>query len=65
MNKQLHILILEDDEADAELMMRELHRANIEFISRRVDTKEDFQRELTDFTPDLVLADYTLPSFDG
>lgn len=65
MNKQLRILILEDNVVDAELMERELHRADIEFKSRRVDTKEDFQRELADFTPDLILADYTLPSFDG
>jgi len=55
MNKQLRILILEDNVVDAELMERELHRAEIEFKSRRVDTKEDFQRELADFTPDLSL----------
>ncbi|VVB84693.1 Methyl sulfide methyltransferase-associated sensor [uncultured archaeon] len=65
MNKQLRILILEDDDSDAELMERELRKADIEFKSKRVKTKENFQKELFGFEPDIVLADYTLPSFDG
>lgn len=65
MNKQLRILILEDDTADAELIEHELQKADITFSSMRVGTKEAFQKELCDFTPDLILADYTLPAFDG
>jgi len=63
--RELCILILEDAATDAELMERELHKANISFISKRVETAEDFVRELHDFNPDLVLSDYHLPSFDG
>jgi PAS domain S-box-containing protein len=65
MNKQLRILILEDNNADAELMMHELRKGNITFESRRVETKEAFEKSLEDFAPDLILADYTLPAFDG
>ncbi|MGB8216909.1 MAG: PAS domain S-box protein [Candidatus Methanoperedens sp.] len=65
MNKQLRILILEDDNTDAELMEYELGKANFTFTSKRVETREAFQANLLDFAPDLILADYTLPSFDG
>jgi PAS domain S-box-containing protein len=65
MNKQLRILILEDDITDAELMEHELRKANFTFTSKRVETGEAFQENLVDFAPELILADYTLPSFDG
>jgi len=61
----LRILILEDVPMDAELVEYELERARIPFASRRVDSREDFLRELEDFNPDLILSDYTLPRFDG
>jgi diguanylate cyclase (GGDEF)-like protein/PAS domain S-box-containing protein len=64
-SKELRILILEDVPADAELMERELRRAGIIFSARRVDTEETFLKELKDFAPDLILADYSLPTFDG
>jgi PAS domain S-box-containing protein len=65
MKNELRILILEDDDADAELIQHELRKANIAFKSQRVDTREAFQKKLFDFEPDLILADYTLPAFDG
>ena len=63
--KKLRILILEDTPADAELAEREMCDAGIVFSSRSVQTKEGFLKGLKDFSPDLVLADYTLPRFDG
>ena len=65
MDKKLRILILEDVPADAELTEYELRKAGVEFISKRVDTREAFQKALIDFSPDLILSDYSLPSFDG
>jgi len=65
MNKKLRILILEDVPTDAELMGRELRKANIVFSTERVETKKEFLRELKNFKPHLILADYSLPSFDG
>ena len=65
LNKELRILILEDVATDAELVEYELRKGGIVFSSKRVETREDFIRELNDFAPDLILADYNLPSFDG
>jgi PAS domain S-box-containing protein len=65
MDKELHILILEDNPADAELEEYELRRSGLAFISRVVDTREAFLKELDEFAPDLILADYDLPTFDG
>jgi DNA-binding NtrC family response regulator len=46
-------------------MERELHKGGIEFSAKRVETKETFLKELKDFAPDLILADLTLPTFNG
>src|SRR6476620_8499920 len=61
----LRILILEDVPMDAELVEYELGRARIPFLSRRVDSRDGFLRELEEFHPDVILSDYTLPRFDG
>lgn len=61
----LRILSLEDSELDAELILRELRLGGIEFMSRRVQTRGDFEREIAGFQPDLILSDYRLPGFDG
>jgi len=65
MEKELRILFLEDAPADCELIKREVRKAGIEFTSREVETREDFLRELEEFSPGLILSDYMLPNFDG
>jgi len=65
MDKELRILMLEDVPTDAELMERALRKGNISFISKRVDTKENFLGGLNDFSPDLILSDFNLPAFNG
>jgi len=65
MGKEIRILVLEDTPTDAELQLRELKRNGIAHCARRVETEEDFLRELESWSPDLILADYALPAFDG
>ncbi len=65
MKEELKILILEDVAFDAELIEYELRREGIKFLSRRVETKESFISELEVLRPDLILADHSLPKFDG
>ena len=64
MNK-IRILMLEDVELDAELTRYELKSAKIDYISIRVEEESDFIRELKEFKPDLILADNSLPRFNG
>ncbi|MBC7747337.1 MAG: response regulator transcription factor, partial [Methylotenera sp.] len=61
----IKILFLEDEEQDIELMQFELKKAGINFIYRHVITKKDFLEALVSFKPDIILADYMLPMFNG
>ncbi|MFZ1982740.1 MAG: response regulator, partial [Smithella sp.] len=62
---KLHILILEDMAADAELVEDELTQAGLKFDAKRVAGRSAFIKELEEFSPDLILADYSLPGFGG
>ncbi|RPI07144.1 MAG: hybrid sensor histidine kinase/response regulator [Ignavibacteriae bacterium] len=64
-NGNLNILMLEDIPIDSEMIERELQNANILYNARRVASKTKFLKELEVFSPDLVLADYSLPQFSG
>jgi PAS domain S-box-containing protein len=61
----LRILLLEDNPADAELEEHALRKAGMAFELRRVDKRENFERELESFRPDVVLLDYQVPGFPG
>ncbi len=65
MNAPLNILMLEDVATDARLVELELRRSGVDFRSQRVQDREEFLRALNNARPDLVLADYSLPAFDG
>jgi PAS domain S-box-containing protein len=65
MKSPLRILYLEDDPRDAELIQEVLAADSITCEATRVETKADFVTSLEQCTFDLILADYTLPSFDG
>lgn len=60
----IRILQLEDSALDAELVGGYLRRAELDFSLCRVGTREAFLEALGD-PPDLILADHTLPDFDG
>jgi PAS domain S-box-containing protein len=65
MKPELRILYLEDDPKDAELVEETLATDGIRCRVMRVETKADFIAALEKGGIDLILADYTLPSFDG
>jgi signal transduction histidine kinase len=65
MKPNLHILLLEDDVADAELVKYALGQSGLPHLLERVDGREDFLRSLEQDKPDLILSDYHLPGFDG
>ncbi len=65
MNSDLRILILEDVPTDAELIQFELREAGTTFIPRCVKDKKAYLTAIDEFSPDIILSDYSLPSFDG
>ena len=62
---RIHILMLEDDPAHAELARRALADAGVLVLITQVETRADFERQLIESTPDIILSDYSLPTFDG
>src|SRR5438270_11008101 len=65
MKNDLRILHLEDDQLDAELMRHILQTQGLVRELVRVESAEDFTAELDRSLFDLILSDYTLPSFNG
>lgn len=65
MTQQLQILHLEDDATDAELVQATLLREGVDCCVRVVATRSAFVAALEEGGIDLVLADYSLPDFDG
>jgi PAS domain S-box-containing protein len=61
----IKILLLEDDALDADMVAESYRRSDFPVEIDRVWEREGFERALATKTYDLVLSDYTLPSFDG
>jgi len=64
MPQKIQILIVEDNPSDAQLLVRELRRSEIDFDWHRVDTEAEYLARLN---PDLklILSDYEMPQFSG
>jgi len=65
MSETLRILLLEDRAADAELVTNKLREGGLECSVVRVATESAFLTELRNPALDLILADYSLPAYDG
>ncbi len=65
MNPSLRILHLEDDRQDAEIIQGVLESDGIVCQVTRVETQDGFVAALEVAGFDLILADFSLPSFDG
>jgi PAS domain S-box-containing protein len=65
MKDSLHVLIVEDNARDAELMSRQLRKGGLKVTSRLVTAREEFLAQLAVSPPDVILSDHALPSFDG
>ncbi len=60
----LRVLIVEDSEDDALLLLRELRRGGYQPTHERVDTPQAMQRALSRQEPwDMVISDYRMPHF--
>jgi signal transduction histidine kinase/ActR/RegA family two-component response regulator len=61
----LRLLQLEDNTVDAELITATLIEGGISCQSQIVDTRQAFVAALKEGRMDLILADYSIPGFDG
>jgi DNA-binding NtrC family response regulator len=65
MTKMLRALIVEDSVSDEALLLHELHQAGFEVIHERVETQPGMEVALRTRPWDVVLSDFSLPSFGG
>jgi DNA-binding NtrC family response regulator len=65
MTNTLRVLLVEDSEDDAALVIRELARGGYEVTFRRVDTAESLIAAFEDARWDLAIGDFSMPQFSG
>ncbi|MEI6899490.1 MAG: ATP-binding protein [Bacteroidota bacterium] len=65
MKTPLNVLIIEDSEFDASLIIHNLKKSEYEIVFERVETQEEFINSLEKSSWDIVIADYMLPSFNA
>jgi len=64
MRKPLKLLVVEDSEADAELLALAIRKGGYDVNYKRVDTREQLRLSLVD-SWDLVVSDHSMPGFSG
>lgn len=65
MNSGLRLLLVEDSPDDAELIVRELRRNAYDLYFERVDTSDAMNAALDRQDWDVIIADYSMPTFTG
>ena len=65
MSTSICVLIVEDSQSDTFLEVHELRRSGYDPIFERVETAKAFTAALAQRTWDIVIADYSMPHFDG
>ena len=63
--KPLYVLIVEDSENDARLLLEELRQKGFSPIHERVQTAEEMDAALKRSAWDVVISDYVMPQFSG
>lgn len=64
-DREIQLLLVEDSEMDAALTLRALKSAGFNCGFRRVVDEAEMRNALSASLPDLILSDFSLPSFDG
>jgi PAS domain S-box-containing protein len=64
-NRLIKVLHLEDLPDDAYLVERELRKSNLGFEIKVVDNQCEFEASLSEYVPDVIISDHSLPSFNS
>ena len=65
MSQPLRLLLIEDSEDDAILLLRTLKKVGYEFEHERVETPEAMHAALDKASWDVIISDYVIPGFGG
>jgi PAS domain S-box-containing protein len=65
MSTPLRVLIVEDSEDDAAMLLRELRRGGYAVTYERVQTADAMEKALDSLPWDVVLSDYSMPEFSA
>src|SRR5213595_2834508 len=65
MTSPLRVVLVEDSEADAELLARELKRAGFDVTWERVQSAARLERALERGPWDIIVGDNSMPGFSG
>ena len=65
MKPSLHVLLVEDSDDDAQLLILELTRGGHKVTAKRVETADALRDALAEGRWQVVLCDFTLPHFSG
>ena len=63
--KAIRLLLVEDSEDDALLVVRELRRGGYEPSVTRVESSREFRMALEEDPPDIIISDHTIPGYGG
>src|SRR5688572_24511800 len=61
----IKILMLEDNDADAEMVSQSLTRSGFPVVIHREEQRAGYLQALEQYTPDLIISDYNLPGYNG
>ena len=65
MTRPLRVLIVEDSHDDATMLLDELRRGGFEADYGRIETAEAMRAALVEQTWDVIVSDYSMPTFTG
>lgn len=65
MKKSIRLLIIEDSEDDAELLVRKVTKSGYKIKYTRVESEKEMKSALQQEAWDLIISDYSLPNFTG
>lgn len=65
MKRIIRVLLVEDNDADFEMIRESLRQGGLSFILRHAANETDFMHELQEHSMDVILCDHGFPAFDG